>query len=190
MFGVPEGPPIRTELDRKAQVYTSVPLDQDTRVLGHPIVHLWASSTANDGDFFFYLEDVAPDGQATLVSEYGHRAGFATLRNNDEIIPHNPGIDVKPDLPWHGFKAAEYQPRIFAGGHVAEIVTALYPTGWLFKKGHAIRLSITAADWPTFSLHPALAPSNRPDDPKTIVPTITFHWGGARASYVELPVVP
>lgn len=189
-FGVPEGLPLRTELDRKTQCYTSAPLERDTRVIGHPIVHLWVSSTADDGDFFFYLEDVNPDGQAFLVTEYQHRAGFATLRNNDEMIPNNPGIDVKPDLPWHGFNAADYNPRIFADGKVAEIVTALYPTAWLFKKGHSVRLSIAAADWPTFSLHPALAPSNRPDGPGTIVPTITIHRGGGRASFVELPVVP
>jgi putative CocE/NonD family hydrolase len=189
MFIPPETAPYRTEADAKALTYTTAPLAADTRILGHPVVHVSASSTAPDGDFFFYLEDVAPDGQAILVSEYQHRAGFARLRSNDEMIPGSTGIDIKPDLPWHGFAGADYDPNVFAGGKVVEIVTALYPTGWMFKKGHSIRLSIAAADWPTFELHPALSPSNRPDDSRNVVPTISLHRGGAGASYLELPVV-
>lgn len=189
MYGVPEGPPMRTELDAKAFTYTSAPLEQDTDVIGHPLVRLWAASTANDGDFYFYLEDVGPDGKAVLVTDYQHRAGFDRLRNNDSIIPRNPGIDVLPDLPWHGFDRADYNGRVFAGGRIAEVATALYPTAWRFRKGHSIRLSIAAADWPSFELHPALSPQNRPDAPDNIVPTLTFHRGGNRASYLELPII-
>jgi predicted acyl esterase len=188
MFIPPETPPYRTEADAKALTYTTAPLAADTRVLGHPVVRLWASSTAPDGDFFLYLEDVAPDGQAILVSEYQHRAGFARLRENDEMIP-GAKIDIEPELPWHGFAEADYDPNVFSGGRVVEVVTALYPTGWLFKQGHSIRLSIAAADWPTFELHPALSPGNRPNDPRNLVPTITLHRGGNTASVLELPVV-
>jgi predicted acyl esterase len=105
------------------------------------------------------------------------------------LIPGG-GIDIEPELPWHGFAQADYDPNVFAGGKVAAIVTALYPTGWLFKKGHSIRLSIAAADWPTFELHPALSPSNRPSDARNIVPTISLHRGAGTASYIELPIVP
>ena len=190
MFIPPQTPPYRTEADAKALTYTTAPLETDVRILGHPLVHLVASSTADDGDFFFYLEDVAPDGQAILVTEYQHRAGFSRLRDNDELIPGRPGIDVEPELPWHGFARADYDPRVFAGGKTAEVVTALYPTGWMFRKGHSIRLSITAADWPTFELHPALSPTNRPGDPRNVTPTITLHRGTGSGSYVELPIVP
>lgn len=190
MFGTPEGPPLRTGQDRKAYTYTSAPLERDTDVIGHPLVRLWASSSADDGDFYFYLEDVAPDGEAVLVTEYQHRAGFDRLHDNDTIIPRNPGIDVRPELPWHGFAAADYDPEVFAGGRVAEVRTALYPTAWRFKRGHSIRLSIAAADWPTFELHPALSPQNRPDAPDNRVPTLGFHRGGTQASYLELPVAP
>jgi putative CocE/NonD family hydrolase len=190
MFGVPEGPPVRTELDRRGLSYTTAPLDHDTDVIGHPIVHLWASSTAADGDFYFYLEDVDPSGRAVQVTEYQHRAGFSRLVNQDLVIPGHRGIHVEPALPWHGYRAADYDPKVFAGGKVAEVVTALYPTAWRFKRGHSIRLSIAAADWPTFELHPALAPSNRPDAAGNVVPTVTVHWGGVRGSYLQLPIVP
>lgn len=189
MFGVPEGPPVRTALDRKALTYTSAPLERDIDVIGHPLVHLWASSTADDGDFYFYLEDVSPEGEAVLVTEYQHRAGFDRLRDDDGIIPHNPGIDVKPQLPWHGFDRADYDAGVFAHGRIAQVQTALFPTAWRFRKGHSIRLSIAAADWPAFELHPALAPQNRPDAPDTVEPTIGIHRDGRTASFIELPVV-
>ncbi len=190
MFGVPEGPPVRTEFDKKGLTYTSTPLSHDTDVIGHPLVHVWASSTADDGDFFFYLEDVDANGEAVLVTDYQHRAGFATLHNNNEMIPNNPRISVQPKLPWHGYRQSDYNPRVFARGGVVEIVTALYPTAWRFKKGHSIRLSVQSADWPTFELHPRLSPQNRPDAPDNITPRITLHRGGERKSFVELPVVP
>jgi predicted acyl esterase len=190
MYGVPEGLPVRTQLDHKALVYTSAPLAADTDVIGHPIVTAWVSSTAEDGDFYFYLEDVDPSGQAVLVTEYQHRAGFSQVRSNDELIPGNTGVDVKPDLPWHGFHRGDYDPHVLADGKVAKIVTALYPTAWRFRKGHSIRLSVAASDWPTFELHPKLSPQNRPDAPDNIVPTIRMHRGGAYASSIELPIVP
>jgi hypothetical protein len=190
LYRPPAGLQLRTDLDKTALTYTTAPLETDTDVIGHPIVRVWASSTADYGDFFFYLEDVDEKGEAVLATEFQHRAEFAKLRNNDEMIPGNRGIDVKPDLPWHGFKRSDYVDRVFANGAVVEIVTALYPTAWRFKRGHSIRLTIAAADWPTFELHPKLAPSNRADDRRNIIPTVTIHRGGDRASYVQLPIVP
>lgn len=190
MFGIAETLPYRTEMDKQSLTYTTEPLTEDTEVTGHPIVHVWASSTADYGDFFFYLEDVDENGESVLVTDYYHRAGFATLVDNDEMIPNNPGIDVLPDLPWHGYREADYTDRVFADGAIVEVVTDLQPTSWVFKAGHRIRLSIATADWPVFELHPKLSPSNRPDGPDNIVPTITIHRGGERASYIELPIIP
>lgn len=124
------------------------------------------------------------------MTEYQHRAGFDRLVDNDLMIPGHTGIDVKPDLPWHGFREADYTDRVFADGAVVRVTTSLYPTSWLFRAGHSIRLSIAAADWPVFDLHPELSPQNRPDADDNVVPTITIHRGGEEGSYVELPVIP
>ncbi|MBN1222964.1 MAG: CocE/NonD family hydrolase [Candidatus Aminicenantes bacterium] len=188
MFSTPWIPD-RTEMDKKCLTYTSPPLEVDTEVTGHPIVHAWVSSTAEDGDFFFYLEDVGEDGRAVLISEYPLRAGFAGLHDDDEQITVA-DVDVKPDLPWHGYKKADYVDKIFAGKAIVELVVDLHPTSWVFKKGHAIRISIACADFPTFSLHPKLAPSNNPEDPSNIVPVITVCRDEAHPSHVELPVIP
>ena len=190
MFGVPGDLPYRTDRAGQVLTYTSVPLEADMEVTGHPVVSVSVSSTADHGDLYFYLEDVDPEGNAVLVTEYQHRAGFDRLVDNDLLIPGNTGIDVKPELPWHGFREADYTDRVFADGAVVRITTSLYPTSWLFREGHRIRLSIAAADWPVFDLHPRLSPGNRPDAEDNIVPTITVHRGGGEGSYVELPVIP
>jgi putative CocE/NonD family hydrolase len=181
--------PDRTELDKKCLTYTSAPMEENLEVTGHPIVHAWVSSTADYGDFFFYLEDVADDGQAVLITEHPLRAGFAGLHDDDEQITAA-NVDVKPDLPWHGYKEADYVDKIFADNNIVKLVVDLHPTSWVFKKGHAIRVSIACADWPTFSLHPKLAPANNPDDPANILPVITVYRDEAHPSHIELPIIP
>ncbi|MCP4112976.1 MAG: CocE/NonD family hydrolase [Desulfobacteraceae bacterium] len=183
---------IRNEKDLKCLTYTMTePLEQDTEVTGHPIVHLWVSSTADYGDFFVYLEDVDENGDAYFVTDGLHRAGFATLMpNEDMLLTPDSGIDVLPDLPWHGYDQADYTDGIFAGGNIAEVVFDLQPTSWVFKKGHRIRVSIACADWPTFFLHPKLSPGNDPEDPDNIVPTITVYRDSEHRSRIELPVIP
>ena len=189
MFTPAETPPIRTEKDKQCLTYTSAPLEGDSEVTGHPVLHVWISSTADYGDFFFYLEDVDEEGRAILVTEYPLRAGFAGLHDDDEQITIA-AVDVKPDLPWHGYKEGDYVGDIFANDNIVELVSDFHPTSWVFKKGHSIRVSIACADWPTFTLHPKLGPTNDPKDPANIFPVITVYWDDDHPSCIELPIIP
>ncbi|MFH1136084.1 MAG: CocE/NonD family hydrolase [Pseudomonadota bacterium] len=187
----PTGLPIRTELDKQCLTYTSEALDKALEVTGHPEVRVFVSSTADYGDFYFYLEDVDENGRAVLVTETLLRAEFAGLVDNNEEIGAQYGVDVLPDLFWHGFSAADYVDRIFDGGsRVVELAADFQPTSWVFKAGHGIRVSIACADWPTFKLHPQLAPNNLPDDPANIIPTITVYRDAEHPSGLRLPVIP
>ena len=180
----------RTDKDRKCLTYTSVPLEKEAEVTGHPIAHFWVSSTADFGDFFVYLEDVDESGGAYYVTEGKLRAGFAGLVPQEDMLAPGTQIDVLPDLPYHGFKDTDYVDGIFAGGNVVELIVDLFPTSWVFKKGHQIRVSIACADWPTYDLHPKLSPKNDPSDPANTVPTVTVHRDTTHLSRIELPVIP
>ena len=183
--------PKRDEKDKHCLVYTSAPLESDLEVTGHPIVELHVSSSADDGDFFAYLEDVDEHGQALLVTEGGLQAGFAKLFDNDkEIMDGAFRINVLPELPWHGYRRSDFADAVFKGGKIITLTFDLFPTAWVFKKGHAIRVSIAASDWPTFRLNPSLAPGNDPHNPANIVPTITMFRGDAHPSHITLPVIP
>ncbi len=186
----PDQLPIRTLKDKQCLTYTSKALNDDMEVMGHPLVEFWASSTAAYGDFFVFLEDVDEDGEALLLSEGSLRAGFAKLRDdNMQINKGKTKLDILPDLPWHGFEAKHFVDKIFANGEIVPLKMDLYPTAWVFKKGHRIRVSIACADWPTFQLHPQLSPANNPDSESNITPTITVFRNSTFPSNIKLPVV-
>jgi len=184
----PDVLPVRTEKDKKCLTYTTAPLKQDTEVTGHPIVKLWVSSTADYGDFFVYLEDVDENGRAILVTEGQLRAGFAAMHDNDEMGVA--GLDIEPELPWHGYESEDYADAILADGNVVKLEFDLHPTSWVFRKGRRIRVSVAGADWPTFRLHPELSPENKPDAPGNTMPTIAVHRGAQHPSHIRLPVIP
>jgi len=187
----PDRLPIRTAKDKQGLTYRTTQLKKDTEITGHPIVQLWVSSTADFGDFFVYLEDLDEKGNALLVTEGVLRAGFTNLYDNDEMIRSGEtGVDVLPNLPCHGYKKSQYVDRIFADDNIIELVFDLQPTSWVFKKGHRIRVTIVGVDWPTFQLHPRLAPDNRPDNPANIVPIITIYYDSEHPSCIKLPVIP
>jgi putative hydrolase, CocE/NonD family len=187
----PDQLPWRTQKDPQALVYQTEVLIQAIEVTGHPIAHLALSSSADYGDFFVYLEDVDAENRVLLVTEGQLRAEYALLFDNDAIVSkHNRHIDVKPELPWHGYERRHYRNQPLANGEVLELVIDLQPTSWVFRPGHRIRVAIAAADHPTFELHPRLSPANDPKNPRNIVPTITVHRRAGHASYIELPVIP
>jgi putative CocE/NonD family hydrolase len=191
LYGLtPNALPIRTEKDRQCLVYTSGELSQDMEVTGHPIVNLWVSSTEDYGDIFVYIEDVDPAGRAVLVTEAQHRAGFAELYDNNTIMTAANEVDIKPELPWHGYDESQFVDRSLADGRVVELLFDFEPTSWVFKKGHAVRVSIAAANWPTFRLHERLSPANDPNATENRVPTITIHRDADHPSRVILPVIP
>jgi uncharacterized protein len=191
MYAVPDEVPDRASKDKQCLVYTSAPLGADVEVTGHPIVDFWVSSTAPDGDFFVYLEDVTPDGKSVLVTEMPQRAGFPYLRDiNKMLLRGATGVDILPKLPWHGYEKADYVEGVFNGGKIVNLKFDLMPTSWVFKKGHAIRVSIAAADWPTFRLDTVLSPANKPGDPGNIIPKLTFYRDADHPSRITLPVIP
>jgi len=176
---------LRTEHDKKTLVFQTSPLEKEVEMVGHPIIHLWLSSNQIAGDVFVYLSDVDTDGRVHYVSEGQLRAGFKDLKDPDWQTKHQ--MTVKPDLPWHGFKKADYVKQVFAGGRVVELRFDLMPSAWLFKKGHRIRIAIAGADYGNFEYNPELCKGDLPDScPET---TMIVHQGDATPSRIEIPII-
>jgi hypothetical protein len=76
--------PDRLQQDSMLLVYTGSPLATDVEISGSPVVVLSVSSSAADGAFFAYLEDIAPDGHVTLLDEGELRA---IRSRQDKAIP-------------------------------------------------------------------------------------------------------
>jgi uncharacterized protein len=158
----------RRDPDRKLLVYDSGALSSDTEVTGHPIVRLYVTSTADDGYFFAYLEDIAPDGRITYVTE-----GELRAIDRKKCVPDTPFFRV---VPCHSFLRKDRSP--LEPGKVAELRFDLYPTSYLFLKSHAIRLAIAGADRDHFPIFPGTPPM------------ITVQHNAAYQSRIELPVIP
>ncbi|MBC7230961.1 MAG: CocE/NonD family hydrolase [Actinobacteria bacterium] len=166
MTGRPSVYEDRSEEDLKCLTYTSAPLEEDLEVTGHPVLRLQVASTATDGDFFVYLEDLAEDGHAQYKSEGQLRA---SLRKTGK----RPWL---PDLPYHPCMQADAQPLV--PGERTELAITLFPVSHVFKKGHRIRVSLAGADRDNFRT-PELAPP----------PVWKVYRGGAEGSRMEMPVI-
>jgi putative CocE/NonD family hydrolase len=165
LFGYPD----REERDQRLLTYTSAPLGEDMEVTGHPVVRLFVSSTADDGHFFAYLEEVDPVGNVVYVTEGQLRAVHRKLSR--EQPPYRLAV------PYRTFEKKDALPLV--PGEVAELVFDLLPTSYLFKKGSSVRIALGGADEDHFALMKREPP-----------PELTFQRNRAHASALELPVVP
>ena len=159
--------PDMRENDAKGLTYTTAPLEAPLEVTGHPVVHLWLTSSADDGDFFVYLEDIEPDGRSAYVSEGQLRASHRRLSE----APYD-----RMGLPYHRSYAEDAMALV--PGEPTELVFDLQPTSVIFRQGHRIRLTITCADKDTFTT-PVLDPA----------PVVNLLRGAAHPSRIVLPVI-
>lgn len=149
-------------------VYATAPFEADTEITGYPIVNLLVTSTATDGAFFVYLEDINESGNVTYITEGVLRALHRKISN--ETPPY------KMLTPYHSFKKKDTIP--LTPGQLAELKLGLQPTSVLIRKGHRLRIAIAGHDKETFARIPAEG-----------VPTISVARNKRNSSWIELPVV-
>jgi putative CocE/NonD family hydrolase len=160
--------PDRAAEDRKLLTYTSEPLREDTEITGYPIVHLSVASTATDGAFFVYLEDVDPAGSVTYLTEGMLRA---LHRKTSTAEP-----PFKVLVPYHSFTRADAAPLV--PGQMTKLDFGLLPVSVLLPAGHRLRVAIAGADSDTFARIPA---GGRP--------SITVGRNRSWTSSIDLPIV-
>jgi putative CocE/NonD family hydrolase len=156
----------RSREDKKLLVYQTDPLEEEIELTGHPILTLFFTSTAEDGAFFIYLEDITPRGDVHYVTEGMLRVAHRKV----SLEPHPYHLQV----PFHTYKKEDF--RLLIPGEVAKLSVDLLPVSYLFRKGHAIRVAIAGADKDNFEI--------LPDTP----PDLKVLWGGEFASGLEVPV--
>ncbi len=158
----------RAEADRKLLIYESAPLSADLEITGTPVADIWITSTATDGHFFAYMEDVAPDGTVRYLSEGMLHALHRKI--SDEIPPY------VLDGPYHTFLRADGE--LLTPDEPTRLRFALLPLSVLVRQGHRVRLAIAGHDADQFA--------RLPDDG---TPVIRVLWGGEHASRLELPII-
>jgi putative CocE/NonD family hydrolase len=168
-YGAPAYGDRRTE-DLKLLTYDSAPLNDDTELVGWPVVTLRMRTTTNDPAVFAYLEDVSPDGRVTYITEGQLRAVNRRVANPG-TLPYDAG-----PAP-HSFRRVDAMPVV--PDEWFTISLKLYATAALIKKGHRVRLAIAGADQDTFR-----AMSDGRSE------RFEIDRGGAEPSAIELPLRP
>jgi hypothetical protein len=169
-FGTPPAYPDRRDADSRLLVFDSAPLSVDTELVGTPVLTLYVASQSRDPAFFAYLEDVAPDGRVTYLTEGMLRAVHRRIAD-PASLPYDQG-----PAP-HSFLRADAMP--VTPGEVMEVRFALFPLAALIRSGHRLRVAIAGADRDVFRIYSGGGPD-----------TYTISYGGARQSRLELNLRP
>jgi len=119
-------------------------LESDLEIAGHPEARLWIRTDAADATVFVYLVDEAPDGRLHYVSEGQLRAVHRSV-----VTPEAGFIALRPYRTY-----LEKDGRPLEGGRATELQIGLLPAAHLFRRGHRVRIFVTATDRDHFSPPP------------------------------------
>lgn len=107
--------------DAHSLTYDSAPLTQPLEIMGLPQVQLRVAADAPFYQWSVRLEDVAPDGQVSLVS----------------------GALINPSQ-----RVSRLDPQALPIGEPTTLATTTRLTTWRFQPGHRIRLAVSNAQFP------------------------------------------
>lgn len=114
-----------------------------------------------------YLEDVAPDGRVTYITEGILRAIHRKISPEEPPYVHLG--------PYHSFTRADAEPLV--PGEITEISFNLYATSALISKGHRIRIALAGHDASIFARYPEEG-----------TPVWTLQHNSLYPSNIELPM--
>lgn len=149
-------------------VFRTPPLEDGVEVTGVVTCHLWVSSSAVDTDFTVKLIDEYPPS-ADYPNGYALNLGDSILR-----MRYREGFDA---------------PVFMEPGEVYRIELQLQATSNFFAPGQRIRVDVSSSNFPHYDVNPNTGEPlglNR----CTQVARQTLYHDAARASCVELPVIP
>ncbi len=121
-------------------------MQRDMELIGQVVADLTVSMSAPDGAVFVYLEDVAPDGRVTYITE-GQLRAIHRAPADPGTLPFDQGAAP------HSFARAdalEVRP-----GEAMQMRIALNPVAALIREGHRLRIAIAGADANVFRRYPA-----------------------------------
>jgi len=136
-WGLPADYGDRAAADVLLMTYDSAPLTQDMELAGFPVLRLDVAALSSDPAFFVYLEDIAPDGHVTFLTE-GHFRALHRKPADPATLPYDPG-----PAP-HSFARADALEA--SPGERLCVEFALSSVAAKLQAGHRIRIAIGGAD--------------------------------------------
>lgn len=136
--------PDRAQADAALMTYDTAPFETDMELAGIPVVTLEVASLSGDPAFFVYLEDVAPDGRVTFLTEGQFRA-IHRKPAEPASLPYDHG-----PAP-HSFARADMLE--ISPGERLHVPFALSSVAALIRAGHRLRIAIAGADTHMFQVY-------------------------------------
>lgn len=162
--------PDQRQTDTKRLAFTSEAFSEDTEITGNVVVNLFVKSDATDGNFFAYLEDVAPDGRVTYITE-------GALRAIHRKVSSDPLYSTEG--PFHSYLKSDAMPLV--PGEVTELSFEMLATSVLIKPGHRLRVAFAGADTSmNFAQYPADGSA----------PNWLVQINSVYPSHINLPIIP
>ncbi len=166
-----------TALGPTALTYTTAPLASPETIAGPIGATLYASATTTDTQFVVELEDVAPDGTSTPLTE---GALLGQFRQVDPAASW-PGANGTYLMPFHPYTQASATP--VTPGAVTRYDVEVFPTDDTVAPGHRIRVTVSTVDFP--HLLPTAA-----ELPALLGGVYTVQRTPAAPSSITLPLIP
>jgi putative CocE/NonD family hydrolase len=157
--------------------YTSAPLPRRTRLAGPMSATLFATATSKDTEWVVEVEDVAPNGTSTPLTE-GALLGSLRAVDRGASWPAPGGAYL---IPYHPYTQASATP--VTPGQLTRYDIEIFPTFATIGAGHSIRVTISSAD------SPHLSPTV-PDAGQLTGGVYTLDRTAQHPSFVELDVQP
>jgi putative CocE/NonD family hydrolase len=110
--------------------YESDPFDAEIEIAGQPVLALCLASSAPDAAIFAYLEDVAPSGDARLLTEGCLRTLHATRLEGDRVVA----------------TFARKDALVLGSDEQHTHFVELLPVAMRLGRAHRLRLSLAGAD--------------------------------------------
>ena len=159
--------------------FMTPPLEQDTEITGPLAAQLWVSSTTEDMDLFLTLRNIDRDGNDVL--EIGQQGQPVPVAKGWLRVSHR---ELDPELsrpyrPYHKHLRRQW----LKPNEIVEVQVEVWPTSMVFRQGHRIQLDVQPRDGVGSQSY-----MHYHADYNT--GTNTIYAGGARESYLLLPVIP
>ena len=156
--------------------FTSAPVTRPTELSGPVNLHLETVLDATDGFWAVTLNDVAPDGTSTTLTNGALTASMRAV--DDAQSTKSPNGDYTE--PHHYLTVAARQPLV--PGEVTPVDINFVPTDAVLAPGHRLRVDVYASSFPRYlPLGPMLADSQLKPQHVRLSPD--------RPSFVNLPLV-
>ncbi|AOW93393.1 peptidase S15 [Rhodococcus sp. WMMA185] len=156
--------------------FTSAPVERPTELSGPVNLHLETVLDATDGFWAVTLNDVAPDGTSTVLTNGALTASFRAVDDSRSTKSAN-GDYAEPE---HFLTLDTRQPQV--PGEVTPIDINLVPTDAVLAPGHRLRVDVYASSVPRYlPIGPILADSQLKPQHLQLAPD--------RPSFVNLPLV-